>query len=378
VLRVNTIIWVLTGVLAVTPCGVAQEKPAPRRHHALVVGINSYTKLPKLRTAVNDARAVRGVLRDDYGYDVTLLEDATRAQVLARLASYRRTLERGDTLLIYYAGHGWLDPDSREGYWLPVDAAKDSPSNWISNADITNALKVIRANHVMVVADSCYSGALTRGLTVKVKKRDDKDLATLLKKRARVVLASGGLEPVEDADGGDHSVFAAQFVKALKENTGVLDGAGLFELVRRPVELNAHQTPTYGDVRFTGHDGGEFLFVRGGAKRLVQPPAPPPARPVRRPTPANPNADVAILKRAPGKLVVRAIGRSARGTPGSAQRMNWSKRKAVSLAREAALDALEEPPYSLTLAAAEAALKGARESFSIEEDGVVLKLTIRP
>lgn len=40
----------------------------------------------------------------------------------------------------------------------------------------------------------------------------------MAKKRARVVLTSGGLEPVEDGGGGGHSVFAKHFLNAQAES----------------------------------------------------------------------------------------------------------------------------------------------------------------
>ncbi len=81
-------------------------------------------------------------------------------------------------------------------------------------------------------------------------------------KMARVVMTSGGLEPVVDSDGGDHSPFARALLKALSENQSILDGSGLFNAVRRPVMVAADQTPQYSNVRQAGHDGGDFLFVR--------------------------------------------------------------------------------------------------------------------
>jgi hypothetical protein len=163
--------------------------------------------------------------------------------------------------LIYYAGHGWLDQESKRGYWLPVEARADRRSRWFSNTSLTDALLAMHAKHVMVVADSCYSGTLTRSLTVLPTRNPDYILR-MAEKRTRVVLTSGGLEPVADSGGGIHSVFAAQFLKALDDNQGVLDGTQLFELVRRNVVLNANQTPQYSDIRMAGHEGGDFLFVR--------------------------------------------------------------------------------------------------------------------
>ncbi len=230
-------------------------------YYALVIGINKYKYLPNLKTAENDAKKVTQVLEIDYGFNVKLLLNPTRAQIISTLGHFRRELSTKDNLLIYYAGHGWLDKDADEGYWLPMDASKEDESNWISNATITSSVRAIRAKHVLIVADSCFSGKLIRGLQIQRKTSDY--LTRISKKKARVVLTSGGLEPVADAGGkGQHSVFASAFIEALKENNGVLDGISLFTKIRRPVMVNSDQTPEYGDIRKAGHDGGDFLFVR--------------------------------------------------------------------------------------------------------------------
>ena len=133
------------------------------RYHALVIGIDDYEYLDKLTTAVNDAEAVARVLKDDYGFEVTLLLNSTRSEIIDALDDYRESLHDMDNLLVYYAGHGWLDEGADRGFWLPTNARLNRRSNWVSNATITDTLKGLEAKHVMVVADSCYSGTLTRG-----------------------------------------------------------------------------------------------------------------------------------------------------------------------------------------------------------------------
>ena len=229
-------------------------------YHALVIGINDYASLPKLKTAITDAETVAKTLEELYDYKVTLLKNPSRADIIDALDDLRGELDEEDNLLIYYAGHGWLDQQTGAGFWMPVNAKADRRSRWISNTTLTNALQALLAKHVMVVADSCYSGTLTR--SIKVPQRNRAYLERMAEKRARVVLASGGLEPVADSGAGNHSVFAAQFLKALRGNEGVLDGSKLFESVRHNVVLNADQTPEYSDIRKAGHEGGDFLFVR--------------------------------------------------------------------------------------------------------------------
>jgi ankyrin repeat protein len=229
-------------------------------YHALVIGSNNYTYLPKLFTARNDAQEVADILKNKYGFKVELLFDTNRSDVLLALSALRYKLTDQDNLLIYYAGHGWLDREADEGYWLPVDAEQDNMINWISNSSITATLRAIRAKHVLIVADSCYSGKLARG--IHIVKRTPGYFSRLSKRRARCVISSGGLEPVTDSDGeGIHSVFASAFIGVLKDNKEILDGAQLFNQIRRPVMLNSDQTPEYSDIRKAGHEGGEFIFV---------------------------------------------------------------------------------------------------------------------
>ena len=232
------------------------------RYHALVIGIDNYKHLPKLNTAVNDARAVAEVLEKDYGFTVTLLLEPTRNDIVDALDVYREKLGRNDNLLIYYAGHGWLDREVDRGYWLPIDAEPKRRRDWVSNATITDTLKALSAKHVMVVADSCYSGTLVRGVEMSARTRSGDYWKQMATKWARVAITSGGLEPVADAGGGGHSPFAKAFIDALGENAAVMDGTQLFSQMRRPVMVNARQTPQYADVREAGHDGGDFLFVR--------------------------------------------------------------------------------------------------------------------
>lgn len=229
-------------------------------YHALVIGNNSYQSVSQLKTAVNDAKSVAELLRKEYGFKVKLLLDATRNQMLDAFDGLRKTLTEKDNLLIYYAGHGHLDRDSDRGFWLPVDADRDRRANWLSNSDIADMVRATRAKHVLVVADSCYAGTLTRSLTVQLTGVDN--LSRLAQKRARTVLTSGGLEPVEDSGGGQHSVFAKAFLDSLRANNGAVDMSQIFASMRRQVMLGSEQTPQYGDIRQVGHEGGDFIFVR--------------------------------------------------------------------------------------------------------------------
>ena len=247
----------------------ASAPPAPRpsetpivfgNYYLLAIGIDDYQHLPHLRTAVADARAVAVLLGERYGFQTRLLLNATRADLIQAFSEYREKLGPEDNLLVYYAGHGWNDEQAGLGYWLPVDAAPNDETQWVSNAKITSFLRAMVAKHVMIVSDSCYSGTLTRG--IEIRRREPGYLERLSARRARLVLASGGNEPVADDGGGGHSVFANAFLQALEDNQGVLDATSLHSQIRIPVLRESEQTPQFGPIRRARHEDGDFLFVR--------------------------------------------------------------------------------------------------------------------
>lgn len=239
-------------------------------YHALVIGNNDYQRLPALKTAVNDARAVDQVLRARYGFKTRLLLNANRYQILSALNELRERLGPQDNLLIYFAGHGELDPINKRGNWLPVDAELDSSANWISNVAVTDIVNTMQATHIMVVADSCYSGTLSDSSVPRYSEalpaaQQKEWLEAVIGLRARTVLTSGGVEPVLDIGAGEHSIFAKAFVDALDNNKNLLEGYTLYRDVLKNVRagtkaVNQQQTPQYAPMLHAGHEAGEFFF----------------------------------------------------------------------------------------------------------------------
>ena len=238
---------------------------------ALVIGNDDYRSLPDLSTAVADARSVAELLEQQYGFRVQLMLNVDRYQTLSALNELRGSLSENDNLLIYYAGHGELDKVNGRGFWLPVDSEPGSTANWISNISITDILNSMAARHILVVADSCYSGALTRSALARLEAGMTEEarrtwIRAMLKKRSRTALTSGGLEPVLDSGGGNHSIFARVLLEVLEQNREVLEGQRMFREVAARVTWAAEgtdfeQVPQYAPIKFAGHESGDFFFV---------------------------------------------------------------------------------------------------------------------
>lgn len=248
------------------------------RYYALVIGNQDYVAVERLVTPRRDAQRAAALLRDKYGFKVTLLEDANNVTMLQALNDLNGVLKPEDNLLIYYAGHGErLQAAARQaGYWLGVNA--DPPPNdtfWVPNEQVTLHLGRLPARRVLVVADSCYAGLLSDDPNTRLlSQQGDPSLEYVkykLPKQSRLLISSGGDQPVLDQGGGDNSVFARAFLEVLNQNQAVLTTAGLF--VRLQEKLRAAeartkfpQTPEYKAIKSAGHETGDFFFVPVGAK----------------------------------------------------------------------------------------------------------------
>jgi hypothetical protein len=204
------------------------------------------------------------------------------------------TSTENDALLIYFAGHGWWDPKSQQGYWLPADAKRDSRGSWIPNAELVGTLRANPARHVLLISDSCFAGSVfgLRDLSAAEQPKDQQAAVRLAEKKSRWVLTSGGNEPVVDGYlASNHSVFAYFLEQVLQERTEVFVNPGAFlDTLQKRVINNAPQSPQAAPIRDAGDEGGQFVMIN----LTASPPPPPPA--------IQQNAVVVAINRVPPKV----------------------------------------------------------------------------
>jgi hypothetical protein len=238
------------------------------RYHALLIAVENYadTRIGRLQAPVKDAAHLRDVLTQRYRFDqkdVILLRNPTREKVLDELQQISASLAKDDNLLVFFAGHGTWDKDTDRSYWLPADAKKLSKAQWISDEDVNAALRSMKTQHTLLIADACFAGApLLRDLGDIVPA----GMARLYATPSRMAMTSGSKEPVPD-----NSQFLKYLLLRLEENTASYLPAGdLFATLRTAVLNNGQEIPRFGRIQGVGDQGGEFIFpLRRNAPGII-------------------------------------------------------------------------------------------------------------
>ena len=239
------------------------------QYYALIIANNDYINqgFQDLDTPFNDANEIEQLLNKKYNFKTKILYNATEESILENIYSYRQKLKANDNFLIYYAGHGYLDESNNVGYWQPVDAEINKSWTWISNQTISDELKAMKAKHILVIADSCYSGTFIYRSTFGEKTPKDEENIKIFyekknNKKARLALTSGDYQPVPDSLDGTHSPFAKALITVLGQNSEILLSSELYQMIEKQLALDStYQEPLYGAILNSDHrEGADFIF----------------------------------------------------------------------------------------------------------------------
>ena len=235
-------------------------------YKALVIGINKYQDktIPALKTAVNDARELSNLLKTKYGFEVILLLDhqATKKAINQKLRDLAANSTSDESVLIYYAGHGEFDRVLNDGWWVPVDARAGEAETYLDNTVVQKVMNSMKARHVLLISDSCYSGTLFGEARALPPLIDDRYYLNLYNEKSRWGMTSGNKTPVSDIGSAGHSIFAYQLIKALKKNEKpYITTQEVYTKIAPIIANNSEQQPLCSPIRGTGDQGGGFVFV---------------------------------------------------------------------------------------------------------------------
>ena len=225
---------------------------------AIVIGINTYKNTRNLKYAVNDARAFKDYLKNYVGLPDEKIfylanQDATKSKIESLLGTtIKRKASKDDTVIIFYAGHGAVEPDPSnldgdgfEKYLLPHDAdLQDLYSTSISMNNIRTIFMRIRSDRLIFIADTCYSGASGGRTMMATKTRanlSDKFYERISKGKGRVIISSCSANEISKEDDGlQHGIFSYYMLEGLKgradqDGDAIITVSELFSYISRKV-----------------------------------------------------------------------------------------------------------------------------------------------
>jgi hypothetical protein len=259
------IVRALLALPAQTPTGVRD---------ALVIANAHYDDrgLAQLRSPGSDADALAGVLGDPAvgGFSVDLLTDADERSIRRRIAAFFADRDRDDLLLLHFSCHGIKDTRGRlhlaaRDTDLSVLGATSVPASFVHDA-----LSETHSRRVVLILDCCYSGAFSRGASVRsgneVHIADEFGAGS-----GRVVLTASSATEYA-FEGGDlteaqarPSVFTSALVDGLRTGAADLDADGeisIDELYDYTYRLVRDRTPDQAPMKWSFGVEGSLVVAR--------------------------------------------------------------------------------------------------------------------
>ena len=221
---------------------------------AVVIGIEKYQSLPKSDYSKNDAGIVKDYIKalgfQERNIEFITDERATKSGIAKSIEAWLPNRVKKDSrVFIYYSGHGAPNPSTGEAFIVPYDG----DPNYL---DVTGypmkrlyeKLGRLQASEVIVVLDSCFSGAGGRSVLAKgARPLVMTSQSAVLPQNMVVLSATQSSQISTSSQEKGHGIFTYYFLKALKN--GKKSAAEIYEYVKPYVEddaksINVQQSPS--------------------------------------------------------------------------------------------------------------------------------------
>jgi len=226
------------------------KTPLRKNAYAIVIGIEKYRqKLPAADYAKRDAQTVTEYLSQVMGYPaqniVTLLNDrAAKSDMEKYFAKWlANNVETDSSVFIYYSGHGAPDPKTGDAFLVPYDG--DPSFIEETGYPLTRLyakLEQLPAKEIIVVLDSCFSGAGGRSVLATGARPLVMNLNTVPVRSDRIAVlsASSGSQISSTYEEQGHGLFTYFLLKGIKDGHAEL--GNLYGYLKPQVEQIARKT----------------------------------------------------------------------------------------------------------------------------------------
>ncbi|MER6611188.1 caspase family protein [Streptomyces sp. NPDC000927] len=259
--------------------------PDPGASRAVLVGTSRYQHLEQLPAVSNNLQALAGLLSGPLSLQlpaqhVAVVENPAAAHTVVSEVR-RAAAEATDTLVVYFAGHGLIDPQDTLSLALPHTEfgriETGLPYDWLRQVLLLDS----RAERHVVILDCCYSGLALGRMSASPGLADQAAVegSFLLAAAAETRTA---LAPVGDT----YTAFTGTLLDTLRH--GIPGGPALLDLgtvyrhLRLTLEARGHPVPQARDR----NSGAQVALGRNHAVLPASPAAAPPdGEAARRPWP---------------------------------------------------------------------------------------------
>ena len=228
-----------------------RKKPA----YAIVVGIEQYRQdLPRADFADHDAKIMREYLVKRLGYEeenVVLLSNdhATKTDIEKYVEKWLpNRVDPGDSVFVYFSGHGSPNPKTGDAYLIPFDGDPAYlETTGYSLKRLYDNLAKLPAKEIVVLLDSCFSGAGGRSVLAKgARPMVNVMPVSVIPANMAVLAASSGEQVSSTYTQKSHGLLTYFFLKGLQgegdqDKDGVISLGELFAYVKPQVQRVARR-----------------------------------------------------------------------------------------------------------------------------------------
>lgn len=194
---------------------------------AVIIANENYNSVSNVPYAENDGSTLAKYLTITLGIPkehIKTYNDATFGNIAGALKHINNlSLAFGDklNLILYYAGHGVPNEQTKSCMLLPVDGDALLPETCYDVDRLYSTLGKLNAHSIVVIMDACFSGSL-RGEGMLFASRSVKIKSNFAEPKGKMVVisASQGDETAFPFEKEQHGMFTYYLLKCLQDNKG--------------------------------------------------------------------------------------------------------------------------------------------------------------
>lgn len=222
---------------------------------ALIIGNEDYSSYQKgissemnVAYAKNDALTFKEYCSKTLGIpeeNITCILDATAGKMWQEIDRLSKLIEATNgkaSIILYYAGHGLPDEQTKAAYLIPVDVSGSNISSAIKLSTVYEKLSEYPSKQVTVFLDACFTGGARNGALLASRAIRITPKSDYLKGNIVVFTASSGDESALPWKAQQHGMFTYFLLKKLQQTKGDLNFNELRNYLKENVSLESVRT----------------------------------------------------------------------------------------------------------------------------------------